>query len=219
MPLTAGTAAVGLFTINGGLGLPLPFLPVKAPFPLVIYGASGSVGTYAVQLAKRSSLHPLICIAGGSAGSLEALLDRDQGDTIIDYRKGDAQVTEEIKKALNGIPLRYALDTVAHGKSSANIAQAMSHGGRIARTLPAEGEGMPNDVEQFQLSVSSVHGGEKDFGFVMFKLFGRGLLEGWLTPRPYKIVPGGLSGVEQALSDLKAGKARANKFALRIAET
>ena len=218
VPLTAGTAAAGLFESVGGLDLPLPIQPVVDPLPLVIYGASGSVGTFAVQLASKANIHPLICVAGGGGSKVEPFLDPSKGDVIIDYRKGDVEVVKEIKAALKGSPLRHGLDTAAHGKSSANIAAAMTEGGKIARTLPPE-SGLPDGIKQFQLSVSSVHGDQKDFGFVMYQLFGRGLHDGWLHPRPYEVVPGGLGGVEQALADLKAGKASAIKYVFRIADT
>lgn len=217
IPLTAGTAAAGLFESAGGLGLPLPIQPATEPLPLVIYGASGSVGTFAVQLAKKANIHPIICIAGGGGSTVEPLLDRSKGDTIIDYRKGDAEVVKGIKSALNGLPLKHGLDTVAHKSSTANIAEAMD-GGKIARTLPAEGE-VHKGIEQFQLSVSSVHGEQKDFGFAMYQLFGRGLQDGWIQARPYEVVPDGLGGVEKALQNLKAGKASAIKYVFRIAET
>ena len=53
----------------------------------------------------------------------------------------------------------------------------------------------------------------------MYQLFANGLKEGWLQPRPYEIVPGGLDGVEQALAKLKAGKASALKYIFRISDT
>ncbi len=216
IPCTAGTAAVGLYTRVGGLGLPLPFLPAHDdPIPLVIYGASGSVGSFAVQLATKSHIHPLICVAGGSGSTLEPFLDRSKGDTIIDYRKGDESVVKEIKEALDGMPLRYALDTVAHKNTTKNIAEAMPHGGQIARALPPEG-GLLNDVEQFQLSVGTVHSDQKDFGFVLYQLFGLGLKDGWFKPRPYEVVPGGIEGVEEALVSLKKGKPA--KYVFRISE-
>jgi NADPH:quinone reductase-like Zn-dependent oxidoreductase len=216
IPLTAGTAAAGLYEREGGLGLPLPFLPATDPLPLVIYGASGSVGSFALQLASKSNIHPLICIAGGGGAAVQSLLDRSKGDTIIDYRKGDEQVVKEIKAALDGVPLRYALDTVAHKNTSRVISEAMTHGGQIARTLPLEG-GLSNDVEQFQLSVSTVQADQKDFGFVIYQLFGLGLRDGWLKPRPYEVKPGGLYAVEGALASLKAGKS--TKYVFRIEET
>ncbi|KAK3068070.1 hypothetical protein LTR53_014633 [Teratosphaeriaceae sp. CCFEE 6253] len=218
VPLTAATAAAGLFEVDGGLGLPLPFLPATESVPLVIYGASGSVGAYAVQLAKKANIHPLICVTGGGAMTIEHLLDTSQGDTIIDYRKGDSAVTNGIIAALRGRLLNYALDTTAQGTTSANIARAMPSGGTIARTLGPEDD-LPNDVKQFQVSVSTVHSPQKEFGHSMFRLFERGLQQGWLQPRPYEVVRGGLNSVEKALADLKAGKASAVKYVLRIDET
>ncbi|KAK5688622.1 hypothetical protein LTS10_000600 [Elasticomyces elasticus] len=218
VPLTAGTAAVGLFATDGGLGLPSPASPANEPIPLVIYGASGSVGAFAVQLAKKANIHPLICVAGGGAKTIEHLLDHSKGDTIVDYRKGDKAVTQDISAALSGKPLKHALDTIAHGSTSTNTAGAMDAGGTIARTLPGEGE-LPNGVKQFQLSVSVVHSQQQEFGRAMYELFGQGLEHGWLEPRPFEIVRGGLNSVEKALVDLKAGKASAVKYVLRIDET
>ncbi|KAK3067869.1 hypothetical protein LTR53_014986 [Teratosphaeriaceae sp. CCFEE 6253] len=214
----ASTPRAGLFEVDGGLGLPLPFLPATEVVPLVIYGASGSVGAYAVQLAKKANIHPLICVAGGGAKTIEHLLDTSQGDAIIDYRKGDSAVTDGIMAALRGRLLKHALDATAHGNTSANIARAMRSGGTIARTLGPEGD-LPNDVKQFQVSVSTVHSPQKEFGSSMFRLFERGLQQGWLQPRPYEVVRGGLNSVEKALADLKAGKASAVKYVLRIDET
>lgn len=217
IPLACGTAACGLFQKERGLGLPLPMLPATEPMPLVIYGASGSVGTFALELARKANIHPLICVAGGGAKSFEHLLDSSKGDTVIDYRKGDSETAKGIAAALGSQQLKHALDTVAHDNSSANIANAMTSGGTIARVLPQQGD-LPNGVQQVQVGVSSVHS-QKEFGFTMYQLFGKGLQQGWLTPRPFEVVRGGLNGVEQALKNLKAGKASAIKYVVRIDET
>jgi len=63
------------------------------------------------------------------------------------------------------------------------------------------------------------------FGFVMlmtlsyYRLFTRGLQEGWFTGHPYEIVPGGLNGVEKGLADLQNGLASAKKFVFHVADT
>jgi NADPH2:quinone reductase len=54
-------------------------------------------------------------------------------------------------------------------------------------------------------------------GSVMYQLFGLGLKDGWLKPRPYEVVPGGIGGVEEALKNLKMGKT--SKYVFRISET
>lgn len=57
---------------------------------------------------------------------------------------------------------------------------------------------------------------EKDFGHVMMQYFGHALRNDTFTGHPYKLVPGGLEGAEKALRDLKAGKASATKFVIRV---
>jgi hypothetical protein len=86
LPLAALTAAVGLYA-SEKLDLPQPWSPATKPTPLLIYGASSAVGYYVLQLAIKSNLHPLICIAGRASAHVEKLLDKSKGDTVVDYRK------------------------------------------------------------------------------------------------------------------------------------
>lgn len=217
IPLAAMTAAVGLYV---RLGLPQPFTPAKEPWPLVVYGAASAVGAYAVQLAKRSNIHPIICIAGRGIPFVETLIDKSKGDTIIDYRKGDEVVVEGIRSAIpSGMKLMYAFDAVSEKGSSPNICKVLSReGGKITNVLGFEGT-VPDGVEQSRTSVGSVHKEDSDFGFVWFRMFGRGLQEGWFKAHPQEVVPGGLGGIQQALTNLKEGKASAVKYIFRIADT
>ncbi|CCD52898.1 hypothetical protein BofuT4_P138220.1 [Botrytis cinerea T4] len=66
IPLVATTAALSLFRRQH---LPPPWSPRAdiVPLPLIIYGASSSLGTFAVKLARASNIHPIIAIAGGSS--------------------------------------------------------------------------------------------------------------------------------------------------------
>lgn len=73
------TAAIGLYI---RLGLPQPDAPAHTPFPIVIYGASSVVGSYAVQLAKLSNLQ-VIGIAGASK-DVPTELGADEGGLFID---------------------------------------------------------------------------------------------------------------------------------------
>jgi hypothetical protein len=60
---------------------------------------------------------------------------------------------------------------------------------------------------------------EPGVGLVMYKLIERGLRDGWFKGHPYEVRHGGLGAVEQALTDLKNGKASAVKYVFRIQET
>ncbi|EHY52163.1 Trans-enoyl reductase fsr4 [Exophiala dermatitidis] len=250
IPLAAMTAALGLFV---QLGLPEPWVANAHPDNLpkggiVIYGAASAVGAFAVQLARRAGIHPIIAVAGNGIPFVQSLLKTDTnisafannesgGDVIVDYRKGNDSVVNEIRAAVpKGQKLQYAFDAVSDGAKSsyANICKAFSsqeeqgsdHGAgdgspRLTMVLPAahDDPDIPRTVQKSLTMVSSVFGPDKDFGYAWFRLLELGLKDGWFRPHPYQVVPGGLDGIEEGLKDLKDGKASATKYVFRIAET
>ncbi|KAK8016920.1 hypothetical protein PG993_015109 [Apiospora rasikravindrae] len=224
IPLAAMTSAVGLYL---RLQLPQPWTPAREPTPLVIYGAASSVGAYAIQLARRSNIHPLICVAGASTAHVESLIDRSQGDTIVDYREGDEAVQAGIRKAVPAnTKLLHAFDAVSEHNSYVNLGKVLSvpegddEKARLTLVLPGKVyEGIPGHVEQSTTMVGDVHGDHQDFGHVYFRYLARGLLEGWFKPQPQEVIPGGLGGVQKGLENLRDGKARGVKYVFRIAET
>lgn len=218
IPLAAMTSAVGLYI---RLGLPQPWAPATAPTPLVIYGAASAVGSYAVQLAQRSNIHPLICVAGRSAPHVEALIDRGKGDVVLDYRAGDGALVDALKKAVadTGKPLLHAFDAVAEGTSYVNLGKVLAEGAKLALVLPPKEGDIPASVSHAFTNVGGVHKDAKDFGYVYYRYFARGLQEGWFKAQPQVVVPGGLAGVQGALEKLKEGKANAVKYVFRIADT
>jgi len=220
IPLAAMTAAIGLYA-QDRLSLPTPLSPATATIPLVIYGASSAVGTYALQFAKRSNIHPIICIAGRAQNHVEAFLDRSKGDTIVDYRQGDEAVAQGIKNALPaGHKLEYAFDAVSEKNSYQNICQVLDAHGRITLVLPGqEYPEIPKTVHQSMTNVGDAHSKQKDLAFVFFRLISRGLEEGWFTAQPQEVIPGGLGGIESALTKLKDGTASAVKYVFDISET
>ncbi|KAF5021126.1 hypothetical protein F66182_6826 [Fusarium sp. NRRL 66182] len=220
LPLTALTAACGLYA---RLGLPEPWLPIPDTqrFPLVIWGASSAVGSYAIQLARRSNIHPLICVAGRAQEHVEKLIDKAKGDTVIDYRKGREAVAQEIKASLDGAKLEYAFDAVSEMGSYQTVCDVLDHQtGTITLIVPAQSySDIPKTIKKSVTTVASIHEGLKDFGYVYTRYFSKGLEEGWLKAQPQEIIPGGLEGVEKGLKDLKNGTASAVKYVYRIADT
>ncbi|CAJ2499708.1 Uu.00g025610.m01.CDS01 [Anthostomella pinea] len=218
IPLAAMTAAIGLFI---RLGLPQPWTPATEPIPVVIYGAASAVGAYAVQLAQKANIHPLICVAGGSSAHVEKMIDRSKGDTIVDYRKGDDAVVEGLKKAAGGAKLLHAFDAVSDHGSYMNLSKVLAdEGAKITLVLPGKDfSEIPSHINQSITMVGSVHNDAKDFGYIFFRYFGRGLAEGWFKPQPQEVVRGGLGGVQKGLENLRDGKANAIKYVFRIADT
>ncbi|KAI3338137.1 GroES-like protein [Ustulina deusta] len=217
IPLAAMTSAIGLYL---RLGLPQPWVQATEPIPVIIYGAASAVGSYAIQLAQQSNIHPLICVAGRSSAHVEKLIDRSKGDVILDYREGDDALVENLKKAADGRPMLYAFDAVSEKGSYVNLGKVLDDGAKITLVLPGQDyNAIPPYIERSLTNVGAVHKDAKDFGYIYFRYFARGVFEGWFKPQPQEIVPGGLGGVQQALENLMDGKANAVKYVFRLSDT
>ena len=219
IPLAALTAALGLYA---RLRLPEPWLPASddRKTPLVIYGASSAVGSYALQLAIKSNIHPILAVAGRAQSHVERFIDRSKGDTIIDYREGDLAVIKNLTAALNEHKLLHAFDAVSEKGSVENLSQVLDPEGAITFVLPGkEYKGFSDTTKLSTTQVGDVHGSLKDFGHVYSRYFSRGLEEGWFKAQPQEIVPGGLAGVEKGLSNLEDGTASAVKYIFKIEDT
>lgn len=217
------TAAVALYQY---LQLPLPWSTVSNKrIPLIIYGGSTAVGSFALKLAKLSNIHPIITVAGSGIDYVKSL---GIADHIIDYRKGN--VAADIKAALNGEKVYHAFDPVSENGSYASIVQVLENpGSKINLVLPAKDAEIPEGIEKSNTLVSSVHIGRPglgegkgmediDFGYIMFRYIGRALAEGKFSGHPQTMIPGGLSGIEKGLTLLMEGKASATKYVYRVAE-
>ncbi|KAH7121115.1 chaperonin 10-like protein [Dendryphion nanum] len=221
IPLAAMTAAIGLHL---RLGLPEPWAPRpenEAPTPLVVYGGASAVGAYAIKLAARANIHPIIAVAGRGQPYVETLLDRSKGDAVVDYRDGDEKAVQGIRDALQGKKLWHALDAVSDHGSWTNIGEVLEKaGGKITLVLPGkEYHGLADGVKQSTTTVGSSHSDAKDFAYVWFRYMARGLAEGWFKAHPVEVVAGGLGGVQKALEKLRDGEASAVKYVFRIEET
>jgi NADPH2:quinone reductase len=210
------TAALGLFQ---RLTLPDPWTPAQQPTPLVVYGGSSAVGAYAIKLARLANIHPIIAVAGRAAPFVEGLIDRSKGDTIVDYRAGDEAVVEGLRAALGGRKLEYAFDATSEHGSYGNIVRVLEADGRLALVLPGKTyEGIPASVRQVMTMVGEAHGGDKEYAYLMFRYFARGLAQGWFAPHPHEVVPGGLDGVETGMKKLRDGEASAVKYVFQIGQ-
>jgi NADPH2:quinone reductase len=233
IPLAALTAVVGLYA---QLHLPPPWQTATTPIPLIVYGAAGAVGSFVIKLAKLSNIHPIIAIAGNGKAHVETLIDRSQGDNIVDYRDGNEALISGIKDALNKAghkDILYAWDAVSEHGSFQNISEVLKEGGHITLIRPEEDySAIPRTISRSITYVGVVNQNKDsgkwmapplpfghELGLVWSRLFTKGLQEGWFSGHPFEVRPGGLGGVEGALKDLKAGKASAVKYVFRIAET
>lgn len=131
--------------------------------------------------------------------------------------------------------VRHAYDAVSEHNSYQNISKVLSKGGKVTLVLPGKDyKDIPDYVNKSITTVGDVHQdgpggsstgktgleyGKRDFGFVFFRYFSRGLQEGFFSGHPYEIVPGGLNGVSKGLTDLKNGVNSASKYIFKIEDT
>jgi NADPH:quinone reductase-like Zn-dependent oxidoreductase len=127
----AAQLSVALYTASQTLyqSLRLPLLPARAapkPTPILVYGASSSVGSYAVQLAK---LGGLTVHATCSPRNFE-LVRGFGADEVYDYR--DPEAPKKIKDATGG-KLKLAVDAISELGSDKFISDAFAdEGGKVA---------------------------------------------------------------------------------------
>jgi NADPH2:quinone reductase len=237
IPLASFTAAIALYH---NLDLPLPWKPSTAKLPLLIYGGGSAIGMFAIKLALKSNLHPLIVVAGKSLNIVEPMLDSSKGDTVVDYRAGPDAVVQKVQKALAKLdvgPPLHAFDTISEKGSFQTLAKLVAPNGHITVVLP-EGDytSIQKSIQTSLTYVGVVHtegpdpsklkgirhvavGDAKDMGFIFSRYFGRGLQEGWLSGHPHELIPHGLNGLPVALCNLRDGKASAVKYVIRPGET
>lgn len=169
----------------------------------------------------------------------EKLITRSKGDTIVDYRNGDEAVISGIKHSLKrtgASEVKYAFDAVSEHNSFQNLSQVLSkEGSKITLVLPGKDySAILGYIQKSTTMVGSVHAdipsdsmkgkagiktGGKEFGFVFFRFFSRGLQEGWFAAHPHEVIPGGLNGVEKGLANLKGGINSATKYVFKIEDT
>jgi NADPH2:quinone reductase len=225
IPLAALTAAVALFR---NLGLPTPWNPSTKSTPFLIYGASSSVGSYAIKFARNSNIHPIIAVAGKGTHYVRTLLSESEGDVVIDYRNGPDQTIKEIRAHLkNGDygQVRHGLDPGIGEPSQKVLTEIVAPDGEINLVLPSDWDA--GSATKTSTSVGIVHNQDNgaygadgtDLGLVTCRWISRAWQAGTFEGHPFEVRPGGLEGVGQALQDLKDGKQSAVKYVFRIADT
>lgn len=195
---------------------------------LLVWGASGSVGNYAVQMAKMIGLK-VIAVAGAGAQIAKIA----GADVVVDYRQG--QVHAQIIEALHGEKLQYAFDGVSENGTVEQIASLIEPGtedARVVLVLYPSGK-LPGHISYLQTTVFSIYGEEQKFGdktlpavpedkaFAekFFPTLERWLVEGRITPNKITVVPGGLAGVTEGFRRMRDKQVSGEKLVFRVAET
>jgi NADPH2:quinone reductase len=235
------TAALAMFRCQE---LPPPWsarTSSAGPIPFIIYGASSSLGSFAIKLAKASNIHPIIAIAGGSRDYVSKLIDPSKGDKIVDYRQGTEKMKEDVKAALGPLEAFHAFDCISEHGSWIPLSQMVTpSGGQVSVVSGANAYTeveIPTGVKIKYVYVGTAHDGAYiatmpkqpadketvetaiEFAYVFYRYLARMLQKGKFEGHPFEVIAGGLDGVEEGLRRLKKGESRGYKFVYRIEET
>ncbi|KAL1723112.1 chaperonin 10-like protein [Schizophyllum commune] len=227
LPLALATAFIGLFP---RLGIPAPDTPEAASNAgkaILIHSAASSVGSYAVQLAKRAGLF-VVATAGASKDYAQEL----GADVVIDYRdhSGDSFV-DALASAAGNHPTPWVYDAYSEKGSPLLLARALekiaknngvsSFKGTVTTVLPVPDEDhrqFPSGVEWERTSAGTVFNTDAEFAGPFYRKVSTWLADkSFKTNRP-KIIPGGLAGVAKGLELLAKG-VHGEKLVYQIADT
>lgn len=153
------TAAQGVFA---RLGLPCPFAStsgflhsldrdITSPINFLIYGSSTSLGLYAAQLVRLSSVTSgrpirLIGVAGASNHKLLSQPPYNY-DLLVDYH--DLDWPNRVWEATNNDGVQYALDCIAEGDSVEKVHSTFGPHGKLAVFRTPSGGGY--DVSKLRI--------------------------------------------------------------------
>ncbi|OCB90534.1 GroES-like protein [Sanghuangporus baumii] len=219
LPLAVGTAFIGLFKRLG-----IPEQSSGEQKGIIINGASSSVGSYTVQLAKRAGLF-VIGIAGSSKDYAKSL----GADVIVDYREHSGDALEKaLIEAATGKNVQWAYDAIAEKGSTVILSRVLAKvsptgKGKVTFLLPVSDDDLkkiPEGIEYERTFVGTAYGKDKDFSARFYRQIGQ-----WLAASPpfqpnrVKVLPDGLASVPKGLELLKTGKVHGEKLVYRIADT
>jgi len=223
LPLGITTAAMALFR-----RLPFNLNTTNANQTIVVWGASSSVGLYAVQLAKIIGLRVI-----GVAGAGCPMAKLAGADVVVDYRQG--QTKAQILDALGGEKLKYAIDAVSENGTTLQLASLIDKDtkGAIIVLVLYPSEELPSHIEYPQTSVFSCYGEEQKFGtrtipaspedkafaIKFFDKIEEWLKEGKIKPNKITVVPNGLAGVPEGFRRMREKEVSGEKLVYRISET
>ena len=147
LPLAVDTAVAGLFVAEG-LGLSWPEGVVGSVGKMiVVYGASSSVGSMAVQLAKAAGVFVI-----GVASKTNADFVREAGaDLVLDYR--DSNVVDDAVKSIDKSSFVGIYDAIGNEASHKIIVPIFEKIGGKSRyaTTRATPDNLPKDVSSHRI--------------------------------------------------------------------
>ncbi|CZR66811.1 related to NADPH:quinone reductase and related Zn-dependent oxidoreductases [Phialocephala subalpina] len=205
-PMAMATSAMALFT---NLRIPLPkssIAPQNSGF--LIWGASSSVGTAAVQLARNLGFKVFATASQTHHQYLKSL----GAFEVFDYHDSDVVSKIVASAKMAGTPISLGFDCVSEGTTSQQSAEILldsgGKGGKLCLVLPWSGQGeKPDGVEISQTEAYRAFVNQAEMGKWFFNEYlEKALQEKSILSAPeIQIVEGGIDGAQKALDLSKKG--------------
>ncbi|KZV68034.1 dehydrogenase [Peniophora sp. CONT] len=209
-------------TLYQSHGLRIPLEVTSESIPLLVYGASTSVGLYVLQVAKASNFKTYALCSPKNFDLVKSF----GADAVYDYR--DPEAANKIRAASDG-KIQAAIDTISeHGSAKIIVSALSSEGGKIATLLPYSEEDKAvlgsKYTEAFSLAYDVVvdrAGAPSRLGDTpgYVKLASQLLASGKVRPTPIRVWENGLEGINDAMQYMMDGKVSGEKIIFRIADT
>ncbi|KAH7176929.1 chaperonin 10-like protein [Dactylonectria macrodidyma] len=207
IPLGLVTASTLLFD---SVGVPLPQLESSATDGsgvVLIWGGSSSVGSNAIQLARRAGLKVLTTASPQHHEYLRSL----GANAVFDYHS--STVVDDVIAAVTkaGDSVEYAVDTISLTESLQVVTAILNKTGVKSKKLGLvlgwpEGVQKPEGVEVVSTSARNIFN-KTDIADWVFRDFLPTALENetFVASPHVKLLPGGLDGLQAGLDTLKKG--------------
>ena len=205
-PMAFATSAIALWA-NLGISRPTGEA-VSLKSSILIWGASSSVGTAAVQLAKNSGLKIFSTASPVHHRYLKSLGVSE----VFDYH--DSDVVPKIVAAAKSAdaPIRLGFDTITEGNTSKLASDVLvasgGQGSKLVLVLPwPEKDSKPDGIEISGTVAMATGTTHAELGQWLFNDYLQtALAKGTVVPAPkIEIVEGGLGSAQKVFDQLKAG--------------
>ncbi|MCJ1275380.1 hypothetical protein MMC21_003183 [Puttea exsequens] len=203
LPMSVATAACGVF-----LSLEIARPPAKQKGGFLVWGASSSVGTAVVQIAKQLGY----TVYGVNSARHSDYVKKLGAQETFDYNDANVVKTVIENVKASGQKIVIGFDTISENVSSPLCAEILAAfgGGKLCLTLPYPedaAEKKPANVEIARTYAARIVGDQKEFGTWLFnEWLEKSLANKTYVPSPaIEIVEGGIPAVQKALDMHRKG--------------